>query len=55
MVGTFDGAVTLEHTGLGDDLEMRDGVSGGWPMVLSGLKTLLESGLHESMKMPDDA
>jgi len=36
--------VTFEHTDFGDDSEMRDSVSGGWPMVLSGLKTLLESG-----------
>ena len=34
----------LEHTDFGDDHEMRDSVSGGWPMVLSGLKTLLEKG-----------
>ncbi|MDX1503820.1 MAG: SRPBCC domain-containing protein [Thermoanaerobaculia bacterium] len=37
--------VILEHTDFGDDHEMRDSVSGGWPMILSGLKTLLESGL----------
>ncbi len=35
----------LEHTDFQDDTEMRDSVSGGWPMVLSGLKTLLEAGL----------
>jgi uncharacterized protein YndB with AHSA1/START domain len=40
-------AVTLEHTDFGDDTEMRDSVSGGWPMVLSGLKTLLEVGFRE--------
>lgn len=34
----------LEHTDFGDDIEMRDSVSGGWPMILSGLKTLLEVG-----------
>ena len=34
----------LEHTDFGEDHEMRESVSGGWPMVLSGLKTLLEKG-----------
>ncbi len=47
-------AVTLEHADLQDDTEMLDGVSSGWPMVFSGLKTLLEAGLRESMVMPDD-
>ncbi len=47
--------VSIEHTDSGDDAEMQDGVSSGWPMVLSGLKTLLESGLRDNMKMPDDA
>lgn len=47
-------AVTLEHTELGDDDEMRDGISGGWPMVFSTLKTLLEGGLREGLKLPDD-
>jgi len=37
-------ALHLEHTDFGDDHEMRDSVSGGWPMLLSGLKTLLEVG-----------
>ena len=47
-------AVTLEHTAFQDDNEMLDGVSGGWPMVFSGLKTLLEAGLREGMVLPDD-
>ncbi len=47
-------AVTLEHTDFQGDTEMQDSVSGGWPMVLSGLKTLLEAGFRESMVMPDD-
>lgn len=47
-------AVTLEHTDFQGDVEMRESVSGGWPMVLSGLKTLLEAGFRESMVMPDD-
>jgi hypothetical protein len=46
--------VTLEHTDFQGDTEMQNGVSGGWPMVLSGLKTLLEAGFRESMVMPDD-
>ena len=46
--------VTLEHTDFGDDSEMRDSVSGGWPMVLSGLKTVLECGFRENTKLPDD-
>ncbi len=32
-------AVTLEHTDFQADAEMRGGVSGGWPMVFSALKT----------------
>lgn len=47
-------AVSLEHTDLGDDTEMRRGITSGWPMVLSGLKTLLEAGLREDMTLPDD-
>ena len=47
-------AVALEHTAIQDDNEMLDGVSGGWPMVFSGLKTLLEAGLREGMVLPDD-
>ena len=46
-------AVTLEHTDFQDDTEMKEGASGGWPMVLSGLKTLLEAGLRKSMVIPD--
>lgn len=47
-------AVTLEHTGFQGDTEMQRGTSSGWPMVLSGLKTLLEAGFRESMVLPDD-
>jgi hypothetical protein len=39
-----DGLVklTVLHEDL--DLEMHRGVSGGWPQILSSLKTLLETG-----------
>jgi len=45
--------VILEHTDFQDDTEMRESVSGGWPMVLSGLKTLLEAGFRENMVQPE--
>jgi uncharacterized protein YndB with AHSA1/START domain len=45
--------VILEHTDFQDDTEMRESVSGGWPMVLSGLKTLLEAGFREDMVQPE--
>jgi len=40
----IDGLVrlTVSHTDL--DTQMHEGVSGGWPAVLSNLKTLLETG-----------
>jgi hypothetical protein len=34
--------LTVTHDEL--DQEMFDGVSSGWPAVISGLKTLLETG-----------
>jgi uncharacterized protein YndB with AHSA1/START domain len=36
--------VTLAHRGLERDPPMLQGISGGWPKVLSNLKTLLETG-----------
>jgi uncharacterized protein YndB with AHSA1/START domain len=41
-----DGLVrlTVTHAGLEHDPEMFAGISGGWPQVLSNLKTLLETG-----------
>lgn len=36
--------VTLAHTELTRDPPMFQGISGGWPKVLSNLKTLLETG-----------
>jgi uncharacterized protein YndB with AHSA1/START domain len=41
-----DGIVklTVTHAGLEQDPKMLEGISGGWPQVLSNLKTLLETG-----------
>ena len=41
-----DGLVrlTVTHAGLENDPSMLQGISGGWPKVLSNLKTLLETG-----------
>jgi uncharacterized protein YndB with AHSA1/START domain len=36
--------LTVTHEDLERDPEMLAGISGGWPKVLSNLKTLLESG-----------
>src|SRR5262245_39447278 len=36
--------LTVTHDELEPDSEMAKGVAAGWPMVLSSLKTLLESG-----------
>jgi uncharacterized protein YndB with AHSA1/START domain len=49
---TFDIAVpkpgvvklTVMHADLEHDAKMFDGISNGWPMVLSNMKTLLETG-----------
>jgi uncharacterized protein YndB with AHSA1/START domain len=42
----IDGLVrlTVIHEDLEKDPRMLEGISGGWPMVLSNLKTLLETG-----------
>jgi uncharacterized protein YndB with AHSA1/START domain len=42
----IDGLVrlTVTHEDLEKDPKMLEGISGGWPMVLSNLKTLLETG-----------
>jgi uncharacterized protein YndB with AHSA1/START domain len=41
-----DGLVrlTVTHDGLAGDPKMLEGISGGWPTVLSNLKTFLETG-----------
>ena len=36
--------LTVTHDDLERDPKMLEGISGGWPMVLSNLKTLLETG-----------
>lgn len=36
--------LTVTHDGLANDPQMLEGISGGWPKVLSNLKTLLETG-----------
>jgi uncharacterized protein YndB with AHSA1/START domain len=38
------GKLTVLHDGLGPGSEVLRGISGGWPAVLSSLKTLLETG-----------
>lgn len=42
----IDGLVrlTVTHSELERDPQMLSGISGGWPVVLSNLKTLLETG-----------
>ena len=42
----IDGLVrlTVSHVDLEQDPKMLEGISGGWPAVLSNLKTLLETG-----------
>ena len=42
----IDGLVrlTVSHVDLERDPQMLEGISGGWPAVLSNLKTLLETG-----------
>lgn len=36
--------LTLTHDEFGDDTEMYESVAYGWPAVVSGLKTLIETG-----------
>jgi uncharacterized protein YndB with AHSA1/START domain len=36
--------LTVTHDEFGSDTEMQESVSFGWPVVISGLKTLLETG-----------
>lgn len=49
----IDGLVrlTVSHVDLERDPQMLAGISGGWPMVLSNLKTLLETG-HVLPRVP---
>lgn len=48
-----DGLVrlTVAHDDLAGDTKMLEGISGGWPKVLSNLKTLLETG-HPLPRVP---
>lgn len=54
-----DGLVrlTVTHADLERDPKMLDGISGGWPTVLSNLKTFLETGraLPRSRPAPQEA
>jgi uncharacterized protein YndB with AHSA1/START domain len=36
--------LTVTHSGFPDGSAVREGVQGGWPRILSGLKSLLETG-----------
>jgi uncharacterized protein YndB with AHSA1/START domain len=36
--------LTVTHEGFGPDSKLLDGISKGWPAILSSLKTLLETG-----------
>lgn len=36
--------LTVTHEGFSDNSSLRRGVSGGWPKLLSSLKTMLETG-----------
>ncbi|MCA1458638.1 SRPBCC family protein [Bradyrhizobium sp. BRP22] len=36
--------LTVTHEGFVEDSKLFDGISKGWPAILSGLKTLLETG-----------
>ena len=42
--GTDTVQLTIVHTGFVEDSKLRTKISRGWPNVLSGLKTLLETG-----------
>jgi uncharacterized protein YndB with AHSA1/START domain/DNA-binding transcriptional ArsR family regulator len=44
--------LTVVHAGFGPDSVVLPDVSGGWPRVLSLLKTFLESGAYESADPP---
>lgn len=43
--------LTVVHDQLENDPQMLSGISGGWPMILSNLKTLLETG--KALRRPD--
>jgi uncharacterized protein YndB with AHSA1/START domain len=43
--------LTVLHDGFAGDTEMLRGISGGWPFILSNLKTLLETG--STLELPE--
>ena len=43
--------LTLTHEGFTKDSKILDGISKGWPTILSSLKSLLESGTALAIKM----
>jgi uncharacterized protein YndB with AHSA1/START domain len=45
--------LTLTHEGFAEGSKMLDGISRGWPAILSSLKSLLESG--EALEIPVSA
>ncbi len=45
-------ALTLTHEGFAEESQTFHDVSGGWPVILSGLKTLLETG--EALPWPQE-
>lgn len=46
--------LTVAHDDLAKDPKMLEGISGGWPTILSNLKTFLETG-HALPKTPSSA
>ena len=42
--GTDTVCLTVTHTGFVENSKHRPSISGGWPAVLSNLKSLLETG-----------
>ena len=44
--------LTVAHEDVAKDPKMLEGISGGWPLVLSNMKTLLETGRVLSRETP---
>ena len=47
--------VRLSHDGFASETETFRSVANGWPLILSGLKTLLETGGELQVEMPEAA
>jgi uncharacterized protein YndB with AHSA1/START domain len=45
--------LTVTHEGFGAESKLLDGISKGWPAILSGLKSLLETG--KAVAIPPEA